>query len=161
SPLCGLLWPETAPDHNWRLSCHFGLKLLYRPRSRFIRKSAEPFSLPRPGKLEYFFTRSRTLSIWPFPDRLAHEGRSIQVSIRRKKVKYICFGYLDVEKWGTYSQGEQNDMIDACLSYDEVLQKNGHWAGADGLGGPDSTKTLRFKNGKVSVTDGPFVESKE
>jgi hypothetical protein len=76
-------------------------------------------------------------------------------------VKYVCFGYLDVKKWGTYSQGEQHDLVDACLAYDELLQKNGHWAGGEGLGGPNSTKTLRFKNGKVAVTDGPFAESKE
>jgi len=76
-------------------------------------------------------------------------------------VKYVCFGYLDVNKWGTYSQDKQNQMIDDCLSYDEVLQKNGHWAGGEGLAGPDDTRTLRFQNGKVVVTDGPFAESKE
>ena len=76
-------------------------------------------------------------------------------------MKYVCFGYLDVNKWGTYSQDKQNQMIDDCLSYDEVLQKNGHWAGGEGLAGPDDTRTLRFQNGKVVVTDGPFAESKE
>jgi hypothetical protein len=81
--------------------------------------------------------------------------------LRRRKVKYVCFGHLDVKRWGTYSESEQNDMIDACFSYDEVLQKKGHWAGGEGLAGPDNTKTLRFLNGKVSVTDGPFAESKE
>ena len=74
-------------------------------------------------------------------------------------MKYVCFGHLDVDKWGRYSQDEQNDMIDACFAYDEVLKKNGHWAGGEGLGG--AVKTLRFQNGKVSVTDGPFAESKE
>ena len=76
-------------------------------------------------------------------------------------MKYICFGYLDAQKWGTYSPAQQNAMIDDCFAYDEVLQKNGNWAGGEGLGGPDSTTTLRFQNGKVAVTDGPFVESKE
>jgi hypothetical protein len=76
-------------------------------------------------------------------------------------VKYVCFGYLDTTKWETCSQGEQTDMIDACLAYDEVLQKNGHWAGGEGLGGPENTRTLRFQNGKVVVMDGPFAESKE
>jgi len=76
-------------------------------------------------------------------------------------MKYVCFGYLDTTKWGAYSQGQQNDMIDACFTYDEVLKKNGQWAGGEGLGGPDSTTTLRFQNGKVLVTDGPFAESKE
>lgn len=76
-------------------------------------------------------------------------------------MKYVCFGYLDVKKWGTYPQGEQNDMVDACFSYDELLQKNGHWAGGEGLAGPEGTKSLQFQNGKVVVTDGPFAESKE
>ena len=76
-------------------------------------------------------------------------------------MKYVCFGYLDAQKWGTYSLSEQNDMIDACCAYDEILKKNGHWAGGEGLGGPDTTTTLRFRNGKVAVTDGPFAESRE
>jgi hypothetical protein len=76
-------------------------------------------------------------------------------------VKYVCLGYLDATKWGTYSQGEQTDLIDACFTYDEVLQKNGHWAGGEGLAGPENTRTLRFQKGKVMVTDGPFAESKE
>ena len=65
-------------------------------------------------------------------------------------MKYICFGYLDAEKWGTYSQAEQNDMIDACFTYDEVLQKNGHWAGGEGLGGPDTAMTPRGHRGEPS-----------
>jgi hypothetical protein len=76
-------------------------------------------------------------------------------------MKFVCLGYLDVDTWGTHSQTQQTDMIDACFAYDEVLQKNGNWAGGEGLGGPDKTKTLRFQNGKVVVTDGPFAETKE
>src|SRR5262245_27959289 len=82
-------------------------------------------------------------------------------SRRRRKMKYVCFGYLDVNKWESYTPAEQNDMIDACVTYDEVLQKNRHWVGGEGLDGPDNTKTLRFQNGRVVVMDGPFAESKE
>jgi hypothetical protein len=52
-------------------------------------------------------------------------------------------------------------MVDACLAYDDGLKKNGHWVGGEGLQGPDTATTLRYQNGKVSVTDGPFVETKE
>ncbi|HJW43075.1 MAG TPA: YciI family protein [Geothrix sp.] len=76
-------------------------------------------------------------------------------------MKYICFGYLDLKMWGTLSQSEQNAMIDACLAYDEVLKKNGHWAGGEGLQGPETATMLRLQNGKVSVTDGPYAETKE
>lgn len=76
-------------------------------------------------------------------------------------MKYICLGYLDVIQWATFSAGQQNAMIDDCIAYDEELKKNGHWVGGEGLQGPDTATTLRYRNGKVSVTDGPFVETKE
>ncbi len=76
-------------------------------------------------------------------------------------MKYICFGYLDVENWAKKSESEQNALIDECLAYDDVLKKNGNWVGGEGLQGPDSATTLRYQNGKVSVTDGPYAETKE
>jgi len=73
-------------------------------------------------------------------------------------MKYICFGYLDVQEWGKKSPSEQNAMIDQCFAYDDVLKKNGHWAGGEGLQG---ATTLSYQNGKVSVADGPYAETKE
>jgi hypothetical protein len=73
-------------------------------------------------------------------------------------MKYICFGYLDVKNWEKKSQSEQNAMIDDCLTYDEVLKKNGHWVSGEALQG---ATTLSYQNGKVSVTDGPYAETKE
>jgi hypothetical protein len=76
-------------------------------------------------------------------------------------VKYICLGYLDVTQWETLSTREQTDMIDACFAYDDELKKNGHFAGGEALQGPHNATTLRWKNGKVVITDGPYAETKE
>lgn len=76
-------------------------------------------------------------------------------------MKYICFGYLDVQQWSTLSPGEQNAMIDACFAYDEGLKKDGHWGGGEGLQGPDTAVMVRYEQGKASVTDGPYAETKE
>lgn len=76
-------------------------------------------------------------------------------------MKYICFGYLDVPRWAALSQSVQNDMIDHCFAYDEVLKRNGNWVSGDGLKGPEMAATLRYRNGKVTVTDGPYAETKE
>ena len=76
-------------------------------------------------------------------------------------MKYICFGYLDVNKWMKKSSSEQNAMIDECFAYDEVLKKNGNWVSGEGLQGPNTAATLRYENGKVSRTDGPYAETKE
>jgi hypothetical protein len=76
-------------------------------------------------------------------------------------VKYFCFGYLDVKNWETKSESEQNAMIDDCFAYDATLKKNGHWVFGEGLQGPDNATTLHYSNGKVSITDGPYAETKE
>ena len=77
-------------------------------------------------------------------------------------MKFVCFGYLDTERWSKLSPAEQTGMMDACFAYDEdVLKKGGHWVGGEGLQGPKTAANLRFQNGKVMVTDGPFVETKE
>jgi hypothetical protein len=76
-------------------------------------------------------------------------------------VKYICLGYLDAKQWETLSASEQTDMIDACFAYDEELRKNGHFTGGEALQGSHNATTLRWKNGKVLITDGPYAETKE
>lgn len=76
-------------------------------------------------------------------------------------MKYICLGYHDENYWEKLSDSERNAWIDECFDYDDVLRANGHFAGGEALGGADSAVTLRWKNGKVSITDGPFAETKE
>jgi len=76
-------------------------------------------------------------------------------------MKYICLGYIDPKKWETMSESERNAFIDECFAYDDVLRKNGHFVDGEALQGPQNATTLRFRNGKVSVTDGPYAETKE
>jgi len=77
-------------------------------------------------------------------------------------MKYICLGYFDEKKWETTSQSEQNAYLDECFAYDDDLRKNGHWvAGGEALQSARNGVTLRWKNGKVFITDGPYAETKE
>ena len=76
-------------------------------------------------------------------------------------MKYICLGYMEDKKWDTMSDSERNAMMDECFAYDDVLRKNGHFAGGEALQSAQDAKTLRWKNGKVTVTDGPYAETKE
>ncbi len=76
-------------------------------------------------------------------------------------MKYICLGYIEEKKWETMSESERNAFIDACFAYDDELRKNGHFLGGEALQSAQNATTLRWKNGKVSVTDGPFAETKE
>jgi hypothetical protein len=80
---------------------------------------------------------------------------------REETMKYICLGYMEEKKWETMSESERNAFIDDCFAYDDVLRKNGHFAGGEALQPPRNAATLRFQNGNVSVTDGPYTETKE
>ena len=76
-------------------------------------------------------------------------------------MKYICLGYIEPNKFENMSETERNTMVDECFTYDDELRKNGHFAGGEALQGPQTATTLRWKNGKVSITDGPYAETKE
>ena len=76
-------------------------------------------------------------------------------------MKYICLGYMDPKKWETMSESEQNAMMDECFAYDDVLRKKGHFVGGEALQSARNATTLRWKNGKMSITDGPYAETKE
>ncbi|MGH8120993.1 MAG: YciI family protein [Gammaproteobacteria bacterium] len=76
-------------------------------------------------------------------------------------MKYICLGYFDEKQWETLSASEQHAMMDECFAYDDVLRRNGHFAGGEALQGAQTATTLRWQNGKVTVTDGPYAETKE
>jgi len=75
-------------------------------------------------------------------------------------VKYIVFGYMPA-KFEEMSEGEQHAMHDECFTYDDELRKNGHWVGGEALQPANTAMTVSAKNGKVAITDGPFVETKE
>lgn len=76
-------------------------------------------------------------------------------------MKYICLGYIEPNKFENLSEADRNTMVDECLAYDDELRKKGHFVGGEGLQGPQEAATLRWENGKVSITDGPYAETKE
>ena len=76
-------------------------------------------------------------------------------------MKYICLGYYDKDKHERRTEDEKNAMFDICFDYDDHLRANGHWAGGEALQPAETALTLRWKNGKVATTDGPYAETKE
>ena len=76
-------------------------------------------------------------------------------------MKYVCLGYIEAGKFENMSDGERNAFVDGCFAYDDTLRKNGHFAGGEALQPPGSAVTLRARGGKVTVTDGPYAETKE
>jgi hypothetical protein len=76
-------------------------------------------------------------------------------------MKYICLGYMEEGKWDALSESERSAMIEECFAYDDVLRKSGHFVGGEALQSARNAVTLRFENGKVITTDGPYAETNE
>jgi len=76
-------------------------------------------------------------------------------------MKFICLGYIERNKFENMPESERNAMVDECFTYDDLLKKNGHFAGGEALQSANTAKTLWWKSGKASVIDGPYAETKE
>jgi len=69
-------------------------------------------------------------------------------------MKYLCLVYLDEKRLDELPDEE-------CVAYDTSIRKSGHCIGSEALQSVQTATTVRVRNGKVSVTDGPFAETKE
>ena len=76
-------------------------------------------------------------------------------------MKYICLGYIEEKMWEGMTEKEQKTFVDECLEYDKEIRKKGHFVSGEALQSVRNATTLRYKSGKVAVTDGPFAETKE
>jgi hypothetical protein len=96
-----------------------------------------------------------------FRDNLTGRQKPVPMPNLEEIMKYLCLGYMDEKKWEQMSESEKNALFDVCFPYDEELQAKGHFLSGEGLESSSATVSIRIKNGKVSVTDGPFIETKE
>jgi hypothetical protein len=76
-------------------------------------------------------------------------------------MKYMCLGYMEEQKWDDMPENERNAWMEECCAYDAVLRKNGHFIGGEALESVRLSTTLKYRDGKVSITDGPYAETKE
>jgi len=59
------------------------------------------------------------------------------------------------------SESEREIFIKDSFAYDKVLRRDGHFVRLEALQSARTAKILRHQNGKVSITDGPYAETKE
>lgn len=74
-------------------------------------------------------------------------------------MKFLCLGYLDPAKMDARPKEEIEAVMHECQPYLEELYKSGHVLMDAGLA--SETQYVRRANGKVTVMDGPFTETKE
>jgi hypothetical protein len=76
-------------------------------------------------------------------------------------MKFLCLGYYDEKKFDALPKAEMSAIVRECQAHDEALRRSGHLIVVASLAPPRTTTSVRPRNGKPSVTDGPFAETKE
>ncbi len=76
-------------------------------------------------------------------------------------MKYLCLVYIEEKTRDALSKDELDALIDESLAYDEGLRQSGHDLVSEALQPVQTATTVWVRNGKLSITDGPFAETKE
>jgi hypothetical protein len=76
-------------------------------------------------------------------------------------MKYLCMVFYDEKKLEALSSSDSQALTDESLAYDSTLRQGGHFIAAQALESVHSATTVRIRNGKPLVTDGPFAETTE
>ena len=69
-------------------------------------------------------------------------------------MKYLCLVYLENEKMHAVPDSE-------CQACGDGFRKSGLLLAAEALMPVDTATTVRVRNGRTTITDGPFAETKE
>lgn len=76
-------------------------------------------------------------------------------------MKFIALIYNDSTELATLPAGEADSMMRDCLSHADELKRDGYLLESQMLEGPETARSLRLRNGRMTATDGPFTEAKE
>jgi hypothetical protein len=76
-------------------------------------------------------------------------------------MKFLLLNYLDYEAMQKLPKEEGGRLYAAYQAYVEAMKKDGVFVDNHGLKGANEAKTVRAPNGKTTVQNGPFAETKE
>lgn len=75
-------------------------------------------------------------------------------------MRYACLIYYDPKT--LFGGGDDaNAALDECSLYGEKLAATGQYVAGEALVLPDEAMTVRMRDGEMSTTDGPFMETRE
>jgi hypothetical protein len=100
------------------------------------------------------------MSISEFAFRLLDNGNPFWQS-RLEAMKYMCLIFVDETHYHAGSKLAQDSYVRNHFAYADQLRNNGYLLDAEALQSVSTAVTVRVTNGKISVSDGPFAETKE
>ena len=75
-------------------------------------------------------------------------------------MKYLGLAYFSPEKFAAMAPDQVERLVSQCPALDERMRATGKVLLAASLGDVAGWTTLRPRNGRTQVSDGPYTESK-
>jgi hypothetical protein len=76
-------------------------------------------------------------------------------------MKYLCLAYEEESMLNALSKSEWDALRAETLTYVKELRSSGCLISTEPLQSVSTAATVRVRDGKLSITDGPFAETKE
>ncbi|MBL8598123.1 MAG: hypothetical protein JNL14_10335 [Devosia sp.] len=76
-------------------------------------------------------------------------------------MRFVHLVHLDVANFDRMSVAERQDVDRRALANNAELEQRGALIHAEAIQDDDSAVLVRVRNGQISVTDGPYIETKE
>lgn len=76
-------------------------------------------------------------------------------------MKFLCLIYLNEQEMAALPAVEMNALNEQHLDLNDRLRASGHFIEAEALEPAAAATCLRLRHGRISITDGPYAESKE
>lgn len=76
-------------------------------------------------------------------------------------MRYICLVHFDLSIMRDAPLEARQDLDRRSLAYNEELRRNGHYVISQAIQDPWSAILVRKRDGKLTATDGPYMETKE
>lgn len=76
-------------------------------------------------------------------------------------MRYMCIVHVDPAIWPKLTEAERKEIDRRSMAYDQELQRNGNFIVAEIVESAESATLVHTRNGEQSITDGPYMETKE
>jgi hypothetical protein len=76
-------------------------------------------------------------------------------------MQYLLLIYGNEAQWGKMTEAEHNKISQEYMDFTKSIGGSGHLKGGNELDRTSTATTVRLRDGKRLVTDGPFAETKE
>ena len=76
-------------------------------------------------------------------------------------MKYLCLIYEDEKAWQGMSKADMEKGLGEYRAFGDSIRQSGQYVGGNALQPTNTATSVRVRNGKISTSDGPYVETKE